>query len=72
MFACTRSNLMAATTFPLGQESLRNGSRPKTDLDSTVNPAVAESKESWGLGNSSVNKKVLPQKSEDFGFLEPM
>lgn len=72
MFACIRSNLMAVTTFPLGQESLRKGSRPETDLDSTGNPAVAESKESWGLGNSSVDKKALPQKSEDFGFLEPM
>lgn len=46
---------MAVTTFPLGQESLRNGSRPETDLDSTGNPAIAESKESWGLGNSSVD-----------------
>lgn len=56
------------------QESLRNGWRPETEIGSTGHPVVAESKETWGPGDSSVDiylKKYL-KKSEEIGSLEPM
>lgn len=53
------------------QESL-NGLRPETDIGSTGHPVVAESKETWGLGDSSVDIKTASKKSEEIGSLEPM